>query len=66
MAGLLIFFWSTPDLTVTRFVLALMLTVYISIGIKIEEQTLLQQLGETCADYRRRVGMFFTFASRDA
>ena len=65
MAGLLIVFWATPDMTVTRFVLAVMLTVYVFVGVKIEERTLIQQFGETYTDYQRRVGMFFTFGSRD-
>jgi len=64
MAGLLIVVWSTPEMTVTRFVLAGLLTAYIFIGIKIEERTLIQQFGDTYADYRRRVGMFFTLGSR--
>lgn len=66
MAGLLIMLWSTPEMTVTRFALALMLSAYIFIGVRIEERTLMQQFGATYVDYRRRVGMFFTFGSRDA
>lgn len=60
MAGLLVLFWSTPDMTMTRFAMALLLSAYILIGVRIEEKTLIEQFGETYADYRRRVGMFFT------
>jgi len=60
MAGLLVLFWSTPDMTATRFSLALLLTAYIFVGVRIEEKTLIEQFGQTYADYRNRVGMFFT------
>ena len=58
MAGLLSMFWFTSDMTVTHFLLVLVLTVYIFVAIKIEERTLIQQFGKTYADNCRRAGMF--------
>ena len=60
MAGLLIVFWATPEMTVTRFVLALLLTIYIFIGVWFEERNLVEDFGDTYRKYRREVGMFFT------
>lgn len=60
MAGLVVLFWSTPDMTMTRFAMAMLLTGYILLGIQIEEKTLVEQFGKTYVDYRERVGVFFT------
>lgn len=61
MLGLLIVFWSTPDMSVTRLVLAVLLTVYMFIGILFEEQGLIQEFGGKYQDYKQEIGMFFTY-----
>ena len=61
MLGLLIIFWSTPDMTVTRLVLVISLTIYMFIGILFEEHSLIQEFGDTYQDYKREIGIFFTF-----
>lgn len=61
MLGLLIVFWSTPDMTVDRLVLALLLTVYLFIGIRFEERSLIAEYGDSYKAYQKSVGMFFTW-----
>ncbi len=53
--GLLLIVWSTPDMSVTRLVLAVSMTVYIYIGIFFEEKDLVEQYGDEYRMYRRRV-----------
>ena len=60
MLGLLLAFWSTPEMSATRFVLAALLTVYIFVGIQFEERSLIKEFGERYRDYQRQIGMFFT------
>ena len=60
MLGLLVAFWSTPEMSATRFVLATLLSCYIFIGIQFEERGLIQEFGDTYRQYRKQVGMFFT------
>ncbi|SFE12448.1 isoprenylcysteine carboxylmethyltransferase family protein [Nitrosomonas sp. Nm166] len=61
MLGLLIIFWSTPDMSITRFVLAVLLTIYLLVGIRFEEHSLIQEFGEKYQDFKSEVGIFFTF-----
>ena len=61
MLGLLVVFWATPDMSVTRLVLAVLLTIYLFIGIQFEERSLIQEFGGKYEAYRKDIGMFFTF-----
>ena len=61
MLGLLLAFWSTPDMSATRFVLATLLTIYIFVGIRFEERSLIQEFGERYRQYQKEIGLFFTF-----
>jgi methanethiol S-methyltransferase len=61
MLGLLVVIWSTADMSVTRFVLAVLLTTYLFIGIQFEEHSLIQEFGDKYREYKKEVGMFFTF-----
>ncbi len=61
MLGLLIVFWATPDMSVTRLVLAVLLTIYLFIGIQFEERSLIQEFGDKYKAYKKDIGMFFTF-----
>ena len=60
MLGLLLAFWSAPDMSATRFLLASLLTLYIFIGIRFEERSLVQEFGERYREYQRSIGLFFT------
>jgi protein-S-isoprenylcysteine O-methyltransferase Ste14 len=55
MACLLVFLWAHPVMTPTLALLAGGLTVYIVLGIALEERDLLRRFGPAYADYRRRV-----------
>ncbi len=61
MLGLLIVFWATPDMSVTRLALATLLTIYLFVGIRFEERSLIQEFGDKYEAYRKDIGMFFTF-----
>jgi methanethiol S-methyltransferase len=61
MAGLLVVFWATPDMSMTRFVLGLLMTLYVFIGIRYEERGLVRDFGETYNQYQKQTGMFYTF-----
>jgi methanethiol S-methyltransferase len=61
MLGLLVVIWSTADMSVTRLVLAVLLTAYLFIGIQFEEHGLIQEFGDKYREYKKEVGMFFTF-----
>jgi protein-S-isoprenylcysteine O-methyltransferase Ste14 len=50
MVGMLLALWSTPDMTYSRLVFSAGFTVYILLGVRIEERDLVAALGE---DYRR-------------
>lgn len=57
--GFILAFWATPRMTVGHLLLALGMTIYILIAIRLEERDLLASIGAPYADYRRRVGMLF-------
>ena len=63
MLGLILAFWATPEMSATRFVLAALLTLYIFVGIRFEERSLLQEFGETYRTYQQKIGMFFTLGN---
>ncbi|MFT4518328.1 MAG: protein-S-isoprenylcysteine O-methyltransferase Ste14 [Halioglobus sp.] len=53
--GVVIAMLATPDMTVTRLVLAVGMLIYIAIGLRYEERDLLEMFGDTYRDYKRRV-----------
>lgn len=61
MLGMLVVMWSTPDMSMTRFFIAALLSAYIFFGIHLEEKELLGQFGASYAQYKKSIGMFFTF-----
>jgi protein-S-isoprenylcysteine O-methyltransferase Ste14 len=64
MLGTLIGIWSLRTMTATHLFLSGGLTVYIVIGVYIEERDLTRQWGQSYLNYKRRVGALFSFHHR--
>jgi methanethiol S-methyltransferase len=62
--GWLLAFWSTPTMTITHLVFALITTAYILVAIQFEERDLVDVYGKAYADYRRQVPMLIPLARR--
>lgn len=57
MTGMLIAFWFTPDMTSSRLLFNISMTLYILIGIYFEERSLIKELGTDYQRYRQQVAM---------
>jgi protein-S-isoprenylcysteine O-methyltransferase Ste14 len=62
--GWLFTVWATPTMTLSHLVFAIGTTVYILIGIQLEERDLIAHFGKTYADYRRQVPMLVPFTRK--
>lgn len=63
--GFLLAFWSAPTMTAGHALFAAAMTIYILIAIRYEERDLTAQLGDSYAEYRKRVGMLIPGLGRD-
>ncbi|NIT51334.1 MAG: isoprenylcysteine carboxylmethyltransferase family protein [candidate division Zixibacteria bacterium] len=57
MLGFIIAFWVTPQMSVGHLLFALVSTLYIVIGVQLEERDLLHFIGDQYWEYRQRVAM---------
>lgn len=53
MAGLVLVLWATPDMTLGRLLFAMVMTIYILIGLHYEERDLVAEFGDEYREYRR-------------
>ena len=58
MTGFLVSFWVTPQMSVGHLVFAVGMTVYISVGVTLEERDLIAAFGDRYGAYRAAVPMF--------
>jgi len=59
--GVLIGLWLTPTMSAAHFMLSILMTVYVFIGLYFEEKDLGNQLGRKYNDYKKRVPMIIPF-----
>jgi protein-S-isoprenylcysteine O-methyltransferase Ste14 len=64
MVGLLLVFWATPTMTAGHLLFATVMTIYILLGVRLEERDLASQLGRRYEEYRERVPMLLPRLSR--
>lgn len=64
MVGFLLAFWAAPVMTVGHLFFAVMCTVYIAVGVRLEEADLVRTHGDSYLDYRRRVRGFLPIPRR--
>jgi poly(3-hydroxybutyrate) depolymerase len=53
--GFVVLFWATPVMTLGHLLLALGMTAYVLVGVRLEERDLVRTFGREYEDYRRRV-----------
>ena len=57
MLGFLIGMWAVPAMSVSHFVMAMLLTVYIVIGVFLEERDLIKRFGTTYRHYKKEIAI---------
>lgn len=57
MLGLLLGFWATPEMSQGHLLFSAVMTLYILLGIKLEERALVRAFGEAYRHYQRHVAM---------
>jgi protein-S-isoprenylcysteine O-methyltransferase Ste14 len=57
MLGFLIAFWATPEMSWGHLIFALTFTIYIGVGIQLEERDMLNFFGKQYREYRKKVPM---------
>jgi len=58
MLGVLIGMWSVPVMTVTHFIMVTLFTVYMVVGVSLEERDLLKNFGDTYRKYKKEIATF--------
>jgi len=55
MLGFLIGMWALPVMSVSHFVMAFLFTLYIIVGVYLEEQDLVARFGDTYRKYKKEI-----------
>lgn len=55
MLGVLIGMWAIPVMSMSHFVMAVLLTAYMAIGVSLEENDLIKNFGETYRNYKKEI-----------
>lgn len=61
MLGVLIGIWAVPEMDITLLGMTIGITLYMAVGLYFEERDLIRSWGKHYLDYKKRVGLFFTF-----
>ena len=64
MLSFLIAFWATPQMSIGHLQFAIGMTLYIFIGIALEERDLLKAYGDSYTRYRQQVSMIIPLPKR--
>ncbi len=64
--GMIVLFWSNPDLTADRLLFNILWTAWVVIGTVFEERDLVADFGDAYRDYQRRVPMLIPRSARPA
>lgn len=62
MVGILLWFWATPSMSLGHLVFTAGMSLYIFVGVALEERGLASHLGKAYAQYRTRVGRYVPWA----
>jgi len=57
MLGVLVGMWAVPVMSASHFLMAILLTLYIAVGVTFEERDLLRTFGATYRSYKREIAM---------
>lgn len=58
MLGMLILLWAIPVMSATHFVLSVLFTIYMAVGVYLEERDLVKNFGETYRKYKKDIATF--------
>lgn len=58
MLGFLVGLWAVPEMSVTHFSLAALLTMYVAVGMFFEERDLVKRFGDTYRRYKQEIATF--------
>lgn len=64
MLGFVIVFWATPTMTFSHLIFALGTTIYMLVGIKLEEVDMISIYGDLYQEYRQKVSMLIPIPRR--
>ena len=58
MLGVLVGMWTVPVMSISQFVMSSLFTIYVAVGIILEEKELIKQFGTTYKEYKKQIATF--------